>query len=172
MPAIAPTDFAALAVLADRWVRRRERPPTLQLTNEQRRSDPSAAAAFAIKTFQDRPFLESCRCCGRWTGSWCEGCYAVAATNPSWEFSSVCTECDRDRVVCPRCRHHGVSWQSGHDAYESFFQEETAAEVQLEQTADGSWIATSFRPTRTGQERASSETTAPSGGRSPAGPGP
>ena len=68
MPPIAATDFGALAILAERWVRRVDRVPTLELTNEQRRGSPAAAAAFAVKTFPNLP-LEACRACGRWTGS-------------------------------------------------------------------------------------------------------
>eukprot|EP00435_Cladocopium_sp_Y103_P021606 s1719_g5.t1 len=68
----------ALAVLADRWLRRGDWVPPLQLTTQQRRDNPGAAAAYALKTFRDQPFVEACRCCGRWTASWCEGCYAVA----------------------------------------------------------------------------------------------
>lgn len=169
MPAIAATDFGALAVLAERWARRVDRAPTLQLTNQQRRENPSAAAAYAIRTFQNRPFLEACRCCGRWTASWCEGCYAVAATNPAWEFSAVCTECDSEKLVCPRCRHHAITWTAGHDAYKSFFQEETAAEIQVEPTGDGTWVATAIRSPRARQ----AGTTAPETGTSgrAAGPG-
>lgn len=113
---IAATDFGALAILAEWWVRHVDRVPTLELTNEQRRGSPAAAAAFAVKTFRNLP-LEACRACGRWRGSWCEGCYAVAVDNPEWTFSALCTECDREHITCPRCRHHGITWQAGHDAY-------------------------------------------------------
>eukprot|EP00435_Cladocopium_sp_Y103_P060613 s808_g22.t1 len=158
MPAIAATDFEAVAILAERWVRRGNRVPVLDLTTAQRRADPSAAAAFALKTFQDTPFTEACRVCGRWTASWCEGCYAVAADNPQWEFSAVCTECDSEKLVCPRCKHNAITWEAGHHAYETLATEETAAEVQIEQTGDGLFVATAIRATSSGRARAAAQT--------------
>lgn len=145
MPPIAATDFGALAILAERWVRRVDRVPALDLTNQQRRENPAAAAAFAVKTFRNQPFLEACRCCGRWTGSWCEGYYAVAVDAPDWAFSALCTECDGDRITCPRCRLHGITWEAGNDAYKIYFESEEAAQVQVQEAADGLWAATEIR---------------------------
>eukprot|EP00435_Cladocopium_sp_Y103_P021537 s1435_g5.t1 len=103
MPDIAPTDFEGLARLAEHWVRSPDRKPVLQLSVEERRARPDAAAAWALRTFNDTPYVESCRLCGTWTGSWCEGCYALAVDQPG---SALCTVCDQAHLVCPRCSHH------------------------------------------------------------------
>eukprot|EP00435_Cladocopium_sp_Y103_P016958 s317_g4.t1 len=140
------TQLADSLAQAPAWVRYSDGAPILQLTDQQRRANPAAAAAFAVKTFENKPFLEACRCCGRWTASWCEGCHAVAASDPHWEFSAVCTVCDGEHIVCPRCRHHAITWETGHTAYETEFQEEAQAEIQFEPTGDGTFRATSIGP--------------------------
>eukprot|EP00435_Cladocopium_sp_Y103_P060292 s244_g22.t1 len=86
------------------------------LTIAPREQDPAARAAFALATFQDTPFVESCHTCGLWTASWCEGCYLreERAGGAELQYSPICSECDGEHLVCDRCCAGGISWAAGH----------------------------------------------------------
>ena len=112
MPEITATDFAALAQAARLWDLVPHGPP-LAATAEERRASRGARSAFALLTYEGKPFLESCQCCGTWTASWCEGCYKEATLTPGHTFSAVCAECDQLKLVCPTCARNGHSWEEG-----------------------------------------------------------
>lgn len=115
MPVIARTDLESLVRRADRWVlvpRPAALPRSLRLEN------PAARAAFALATYSGAQFLESCRCCGCWTASWCEGCYRreAQATCKPIAYNPICSECDSSRLVCDQCSSSGISWDDGNQA--------------------------------------------------------
>ena len=146
MPEIAATDLALLGQRATEWVERGRRLgfPTKpsQLTVEQRRAEPGAAAAFSIVTFTNAEFLQACDLCGLWTASWCEGCYSRAVRDRALEFAPICTICDQERLVCTACRADGKSWQDGHLTYTAHFAEAAAGQVLIETPTGGTGIFT------------------------------
>lgn len=141
MPEIARTDFRSLAMLADHWLQRHKGTSAVKLSIQQRRADPGAAAAWALRTFENKSYLEACQLCGTWTASWCEGCYAADAKHVAWRYSALCTLCDEEKLVCRKCTHDGITWRDGHSAYKMNASSELDTEVEVVQLPDGSMYA-------------------------------
>eukprot|EP00435_Cladocopium_sp_Y103_P039167 s2112_g10.t1 len=148
MPLIAPTDFVALAALAEKWLDRPDRVAASKLTAEQRRADPAAAAAWAICTFQNKSFQQACGLCGTWTACWCEGCYAAGDGKEDWQFSALRTACEDLKLTCRKCGHRGITWEAGRRAYEARSSDGILGEVEVVRCGDGTYLATGVKTPR------------------------
>ena len=130
MPNLVPANRPSIRRRALAWHEKNLRKDPFQLPREERKADPEAAAAFFECTVCDNPAVgpaSICEGCGTPTLSWCEGCYFRHRADLSQPFGGICQACDREQVVCSGCRHLQVSWQQGHDSYESRYGEEEAA---------------------------------------------
>ena len=112
IPEIAATDFSLLAQAVVLWDLK-PHSPVASVSIEKRRASRGARSAYALATYERKPFLEACHCCGTWTASWCEACYKTATVQPDHKYSALCAACDKLKLVCPGCHRNGSSWKEG-----------------------------------------------------------
>ena len=137
MPRITRSTPAVWTPGARRW-RRAHRGSDPSNLSPERRADLGARSAYilAVWAIERRPDIEAdhCRCCGDYTASWCEGCYARQPDS----FGAVCTACDRLELVCDQCRFRGVTWHQGHAAYLDQGGHDTEDQVEISGWGDRS----------------------------------
>ena len=119
MPPLAFPDLVEWSLRARRWRVANPGADALQISEEQRKQDGDAKAAYFWEARRglprDWPHCGPCCSCGQPSYSWCEGCYGrVPETSP---FGIVCQTCDTLHEVCDLCRAGGVDWQVGHQRY-------------------------------------------------------
>ena len=122
MPPLSPT-LASWSILAKRWRKANPTRDPGSIPVEERREGLRCRAAFWCATKPaPRPGLpsaEACQACGEATHSWCEGCYARHHGLETLPFAAICSACDRLHLVCPDCEAAQISWEQGHQVYET-----------------------------------------------------
>ena len=103
--ALQPVDWEVWKQRARSFVQSHPTVRGLDLTRSERLVIPGAKEAFAALTFKREAQVRAlggqpCCRCGLWTASWCEGCEQKPP-------APVCTECDREHLLCPGCVSRG-----------------------------------------------------------------
>ena len=106
--ALLAVDWSQWKDRARAFLREHQGVEVRDLTRSERLLLPGAKAAWAVVHYKAASHIRSlgaqpCDLCGEWTCAWCEAC--------SRPPRAVCTECDREHLLCNPCLAKGLIYK-------------------------------------------------------------